>query len=193
MNWRCNVYYCIRWPLILFFMSQSHLLKYILCSFYIACIPESEDTAVNNHSSCWSHGFDIGEQMCPPTLNGVSNVHQLCMSQSKMEHRVWQWTNIVPVILLTCFGQPRICDFNHFLLLLILIVLLTSFAAYGKASRCLSFPFRKWVHHLPLGQLKVFISCPINIWKMKSTLWRLRVLMLINVICHNIASCPLFL
>lgn len=90
LNWRCNVYYCIRWSLILFLMSRSHLLKYIPCSFYIACIPESEDAAVNNHSSCWSPGFDIREQMYPPTLNGVSNVHQLCMSQSKMELRVWQ-------------------------------------------------------------------------------------------------------
>lgn len=130
-------------------------------------------------SRIWHWRIDV-----PSALNRASIFCQLCMSYSKMEYRLQERTSIIPDILLMCFEQQCI-HCNQVFLLLILILLMTIFILYGKVSHCLSFLSGKWVHHLPLGQLRVFILCLLNIWKMESTLWGLRIMILFNVICHQ--------
>lgn len=112
-------------------------------------------------------------------------------------HRVkWgtgcRWTNVIPVMWLSGFGQPCIHNGNLFFLHLLFILLLTIFLQpVEKTSLCLSFPFGKWVYHLLLGQLRIFFACLVKIWKMESILWSLKLIILFDVTYYHFASCPL--
>lgn len=67
------------------------------------------------------------------------------------------------------------------------------FAVGGKVSQCLPFLFGKWVHYLPLGQLRVIILFLGKVWKIERTVGILTVIILFNAIDHHTASCPLLL
>lgn len=46
--------------------------KLDLCCLNLLYIPTSEDVTINNHSSWWSLGLDVGEQTCHQLQNGVN-------------------------------------------------------------------------------------------------------------------------